>query len=102
MNYWQECIAEALESAGIVASNQQRDLVAEFVESAHDNYGMAHGHDCIPNPLAEENKRLSKILQDEKSKVVCQECWGRGSVTYGDGVRSATSSCSSCHGEGYK
>ena len=50
-DYWNECISEALEDAGITATNEQIDTVASWVEGAHDNYGMAFGHDCIPNPL---------------------------------------------------
>ena len=51
MDYWNECVAEALEDAGIAATKEQIDTVAGWVETAHDYYGMAHGHDAIPRIL---------------------------------------------------
>ena len=58
MNYWHECVSEALDVAGITATDDQIAEVASWVRSAHENYGMAHSHDCIPNPLVAENKQL--------------------------------------------
>jgi DnaJ-class molecular chaperone len=101
MNYWQECVSEALEEAGIKASQEQIDQVAEFVSGAHDNYGTMHGHDCIPNPIELENKKLARELAIERDKVACPECCGRGSLTTACGpVRSATSDCWKCRGSG--
>jgi len=78
MDYWKECVSEALCDAGIVASDEQIKSVAEFVEGAHDMYGEANGHHFIPNPVDEENKKLKRELEREKSKVICNECGGNG------------------------
>jgi hypothetical protein len=100
MNYWLECVAEALEDAGIAASPEQIAKVAEWVEGAHDNYGMAHGHDCIPNPLREEIKVLQKDLRLERSKRACKDCNGTGQWVSHGPHHSAYSQCSTCRGEG--
>lgn len=102
MSYWQDCVSEAFEDAKIVASKEQIDTVVSWVEGAHDNYGTAHGHDCIPNPLCEENDRLKSLLKKEREKVACKECHGRGSITesFGSSGRSSTSTCWKCNGEG--
>ena len=47
MDYWKECISEAFDDAGIMATDEQIANVAGWAESAHQNYGMAMGHDCI-------------------------------------------------------
>jgi uncharacterized Rossmann fold enzyme len=63
MEYWEECISEAFDDAGIEASKDQIETVASWIEGAHDNYGMAHGHDCIPNPENEEIKQLKQEIK---------------------------------------
>ena len=62
MDYWEECISEAFDAEGINATNEQIKNVASWVQGAHENYGMAFGYDCIPNPLREENDKLKKEL----------------------------------------
>lgn len=100
MRYWEECVSLAFDEVGIVATREQIATVAEAVEAGHENYGMAHGYDQIPNPLMEENDRLCEALKTERSKVVCGECGGRGRIiTYGP-YHSADSTCYKCHGEG--
>lgn len=100
MDYWKECIAEAFDDASIEATDEQIERVSKFVEGAHENYGMAHGHDCISNPLVTENKSIAAELAKERSKVTCKECLGRGSITTHGPHHSATSQCSRCRGEG--
>ena len=100
MDYWKECISEAFEDAKITATTEQIDLVASWVEGAHDNYGMAHGHDCIPNPLRQELDETKTALDKERRKVTCPECKGTGEwVSYGP-HHSASSQCSRCRGDG--
>lgn len=100
MEYWKECVSKAFDDAGITATEEQIQDVATCVEGAFENYGMAHGHDCIPNPLATENSLLKKELEDEKRKILCKECKGSGIfVSYG-GSLMATSQCWKCKGEG--
>ena len=99
-DYWAECIEIAFQDAGITATQDQIATVAGAVEGAHENYGLAHGHDCIPNPLHEENERLRRDLKREKDKVACPECRGRGDLTSRGPIHSATSQCWKCRGEG--
>ena len=100
MNYWEECISEAFDTAGIVASEDQIKEVACWVEGAHQNHGMAQGYDAIPNPLRLENDNLKKELKKEQEKVICKECDGVGWITIPGPYHSGTSQCFKCHGEG--
>jgi len=100
MNYWLECIEEAFDEAGIRATPEQIKSVTEAVEGAHEHYGMAHGHDCIPNPMETENKILATALKVEKSKEFCRECDGRGRIISGGPCHSSDSECWKCRGEG--
>lgn len=75
MDYWYECVAEALEDAGFQATDEQIKTVASWVEGAHENYGMSHGHHCISNPLQSEVdqlKREKKALEDAHDRQI----WG--------------------------
>lgn len=62
-DYWNDCISEALNDVGLEATPEQVDAIAGFVEVSHDNYGMAYGHDAIPNPLLSEIGRQKGILK---------------------------------------
>lgn len=68
MDYWDECIAEAFEDAGIEATADQIETVAGWVEGAHENYGMAHGYDAIPNPLSSEVEKLRRQIKELESQ----------------------------------
>ena len=100
MDYWKECIEVAFEEAGIAATDEQIKSVVEVVEGGHENYGMAHGHDCIPDPLKTENEALEKKLKIEIEKIHCQECNGIGTITDNFLNRSSTTQCWKCRGEG--
>lgn len=100
MTFWKECVSEAFDEAKITATGEQVEIVASWVEGAHENYGMAHGHDCIPNPLVTENKKLKQELRDEKDKIICEVCKGKGTLYSSGGTFEATSSCWKCKGEG--
>ena len=65
MDYWLECIKEAFEDTGIIATEEQIRNVAGWVEGAHENYGMAYGHDCIPNPMISEIEKLKMKHKEE-------------------------------------
>lgn len=100
MNYWEECIGLALDEVGILATEEQIKTIAGFVETGHEDYGQAHGYECIPNPLSQEIKRLETDLKTEKEKIHCKECLGRGLITNNGPYHSATSQCWNCRGEG--
>lgn len=101
MDYWEECIAEAFEDAGITATAKQIDTVASsWIESAHKNYGLAHGYNCIPNPLRLENDELRRKLDIERKKEPCQSCNGRGRIITPGPYHSSDSQCWKCNGEG--
>jgi RecJ-like exonuclease len=99
MDYWEECIREAFEDAGIVATDEQVDIVAGWVDGAHENYGLATGREFIPHPLETENKDLKRELEKERDKVVCPECKGKGYFIL-SGIRTSYSTCRKCKGEG--
>ena len=100
MDYWRECIDVAFDDAGIEATDEQKELVAGAVEGAHQNYGMAYGHDCIPNPLRVENDRLSRRVKWERERVVCGNCKGRGRIITVGPYHSSDSECWKCRGDG--
>jgi hypothetical protein len=66
MSYWEDCILDAFEDAGITATKEQIDTVKGWVEGCHENYGMAHGHDCIPNPMISEVEKLNRELKKQQ------------------------------------
>ena len=61
-DYWEDCVSEALEDAKLVATKEQIDTLASWVESAHEHFGMAHGYDAIPNPMESEVARLKREI----------------------------------------
>lgn len=65
MDYWRECIAEAMEDAEVVATKEQIDIIASWAEGAHDNYSMAKGYDVIQSPVETEKDRKINSLKDE-------------------------------------
>lgn len=100
MDYWKECVFEALLDVGLDATDTQIEIIARAVEGAHENYGMAFGYDAIPNPLLIENDRLKREIKIERDKVLCTECKGIGRIiTYGP-YHSSDSECWKCKGEG--
>jgi hypothetical protein len=101
MDYWRDCISESFEDAGIKATDEQINTVTSWVEGANENYGTAHGHECIPNPLKLENDALRENIEREREKEICPECKGKGSLTVHGPIHSGTSGCWKCRGEGF-
>ncbi len=62
-SYWADCINEAFSDAGIDANNNQIKNVIQWVEGAHENYGMATGSEFIPSPIDGEIERLNKEIE---------------------------------------
>ncbi len=100
MDYWNECIAQACEEAGVTATQEQVASIAASVKVAHENYGTAHGLDRLRDGRDEEIARLKRVLEDEQRKTVCPRCRGSGQqVDYGPSYTSV-SQCFHCHGAG--
>jgi len=103
--YWEECIGEAFEDAGITATAEQIQTVASWVEGGHENYGMANGYDVISKgaesqaerELREVKQEIQKAKEWENSTTPCTTCNTQGTVRDGWGrdVR-----CDACRGEG--
>jgi hypothetical protein len=66
MDYWRECILDGLHDAKIEATDSQVDTITLWVESAHGNYSMATGQDCIPNPLLEEIESVKRAAEKQE------------------------------------
>jgi hypothetical protein len=105
MNYWKECITIALDDLGLVLTDEQIDYLADSVEGGHENYGMAFGYDCIPNPvesrtqmelreLKRKNQEHDDWMNKTKPCYTCsttgtvKDCWGRDQT------------CFDCYGKG--
>lgn len=69
MNYWDECIRTSFEENGIIATEEQIKAVVKDIEGAHETYGMAYGHDCIPNPLSVEIQALEQKLRKAEGQI---------------------------------
>lgn len=91
MDYWRECVMIGLEEAGLEATDDQIDAIADTVKVGFENYGMAHGYDAI-RCESEESRELKKMkVEAEKQRVYmattdpCHYCndgttkdgWGR-------------------------
>ncbi len=68
-DYWTECLAQSLEEHGVPASPDQIANIASDVEVSHDNYGMAFGHDAIPNPVQTELDQ-TKVARNASSRYI--------------------------------
>ena len=105
MDYWEECITEALEDAALAATKEQINTIASWVEGAHENHGLATGADvATSNYISDEARELEQIKRDQESKrlwecdtVPCRSCTTTGIVKDGWG-RDAT--CFKCDGKG--
>lgn len=103
MDYWKECISEALEDAGLKATDKQIEDIAGWIEGAHDNYSQAHGHDVMhsgPNPLEIENKMLKEKISTEDRKSRCEDCQGFGFIRSHGPSHYSDSTCDNCKGSG--
>ena len=98
--YWQECISEAFEEAGLEATESQINSVARFVQDVSGTENMAFPPPCTKGETLEELevKKLQADLERERNKKVCKACNGSGWVPCGS---SHNASCTSCDGTGW-
>lgn len=100
-DYWKNCVFEILDRVGVSLTEDQTKEIECYIDGCESVEFEATGRDCIPNPQIEENKRLSKALEVERSKVTCRECNGTGTITEPVGTSHwSTSQCDKCKGEG--
>lgn len=107
MNYWEECITEALDDSGLKATKEQIENIASWVEGAHENYGLATGLDVVvmnhKTDAEIELEKLKKSIADkeewESSTSPCKSCNTTGTVKDGWGRDLV---CQNCDGKGRK
>lgn len=105
MNYWEECVSEALDDCNIKATMEQIETIASWVEGAHENYGMAHGYDVISRGAeSESTKELRQLKTELEKKRIwecetkpCKYCLTTGTVKDGWG---RDVKCDNCDGKG--
>ena len=103
INYWTECIQSACEEAGLHASDEQIASISEAVMVSHENYGLFTGQQCIPNPLATENAKLTAALLAEKDAHPCPVCHGEGRLLSKSNPyrkNDGRGTCEACGGRG--
>lgn len=102
--YWQEAVASSLEEAEVAATTEQCAAIASDMSLASENYPMAYGYDVADCNLRaardKEIEELRKELRDERNKVVCAECRGKGYIIEQGPYHSSMSSCAICRGDG--
>lgn len=99
-DYWKTVIPEVLGDLGIELTEEKEKDLIEAIEGCAETKSLYTGDECIPNLYRLETEKLKKELTKERSKVVCPECGGRGSITVSWLDRSSTSTCWKCNGEG--
>ncbi len=99
-DYWLECIDCAFDEAGIDATEEQKQHVADSVRVSHENYGMAFYSPPAGEHYRSEIDRLNRELKKERDKRHCRECDGRGRIITPGPYHSSDSQCWQCHGEG--
>ncbi len=99
-DYWTECIECALDEAGITATPQQIESVSKTVEGGHENYGMAFYQPSGPSQDAIDLKETKRLLAEERDKVICRDCGGRGRIITQGPYHGSNSHCDKCNGDG--
>ena len=99
-DYWKECLASSFEEHGISVPPEVLTRIANDVQGAHENYGMAFYSPPPGEHLTREITELKHSLAKEKEKVVCPECAGVGRLRFNMGTFTSDSECHVCHGEG--
>ena len=82
------------------ATPEQIAAVARDIEVSYDSYGLAFPTPSGPSPLVEELKRTEELLAQERAKIMCPTCGGRGRIVSVGPYHSFVSECYECRGEG--
>lgn len=98
-DYWRECVIDALNEAGLTATDEQIETMAEHIELSIDNYDLYSGNDVSSqnrvSTLQDEIDIARRQLKEERDKINCEACAGRGTVS-----ATSLSRCWKCNGEG--
>ncbi len=98
VDYYEEGLAEAFEEHGVTATPEQIKAIASDVACWTESIGMAFHQPADPG--ISEADTLRAELAKERSKVVCRECKGAGTIHFQGPYHGSTSSCHRCGGEG--
>jgi len=102
-DYWEETIRQAFDEAGIVATQEQIDLVVGAVEVSHENRWMAHGYDAILRyneaqvELDELIARQARHAEWKNSTKPCPACFTTG---VRQDIWNRDTECDECNGKG--
>ncbi len=108
MDYWEECIIEALEEAKLPATKDQIGTIVAWVEGAFENYEMATGLNVADaNFISEDTRELDRPKAEIEKKetwvpntntsLPCKVCNSTGSIPDGLGRNRC---CYFCGGKG--
>lgn len=100
MQYWEECMSEALYEAEVNFTPEQLAIVVDYAIRGHEMYDEYTGRYLIPNPETERANRAEKALQQEQRKIFCCQCNGRGRIYTQGPYHGSDSECWKCRGEG--
>ena len=99
--YWNECVAAALEEHGLPATPDQITAIASDIEGAHENYGMAFPGNMGPHPLQAEVDDLRRQLQRYRDASMCKRCGGSGRIQEAGPYHGIDTDCWECRGQGW-
>jgi hypothetical protein len=97
-DYWEECVSNALEDSGLMATPKQIKEIADAMRISHECYRQMFYKP--ENPLIREVATLKRKLTEEQDKVFCRECLGTGRITSQGPYHSSNSDCMKCRGAG--
>ncbi len=63
--YYGDSIAEALAEYDVTLTAEHMEAIVQSVLTSRENESMASGHDCIPNPLQAEVRRVERLRADD-------------------------------------
>lgn len=99
-DYWAEGLDEALKEAGLQATPEQLNAIAQKINDAYSAIDESTGTLSMTDPRNEEIQRLTRQLERERSKDVCGKCKGKGGWRDGIGSHIAHHTCPDCQGSG--
>ncbi len=99
-SFWNDVVSEALEVAQVSATAEQIAEVTKWVESAHDGYGDAFGHDVVVKNFNADQRnevdRLQRAVESEREKIPCPHCEGKRAPTLNGQWEPARYQCDYC------